>query len=662
MRTLPTATALAVLFSSVALATGTAGTAWADSAKVLPITGFGDMVVDGAHQKIFISDPYNGKIVATDYAGTPLATLTGLAGVDGLALSADSGLLYAAVPGDDSIVSVDTGTVTQTARYATGDGTDPEHLALAGGKIWFGYGNKDHGDIGSLDISGPEPVVALDQDPDTDYPGAPRLASTPGVPGMLAAAAPEYYGSWIGMYDVSGGTAARTARTGGWSSDIGSTADLALTPDGSRLITANPGNHHRVWQTSDLAEVTGYPTTYHPEAVAVAEDGTVAAGSGAPYEPGIYVFTPGATTSVRQYILPRTGTSSGYDEVDAGGVAWEPGGGRLFAVSGNYDSTHILHVYTDPTKSVPSMTISGPASATRGKPLTVKGKVTGTLPLPAGTPLTVTRTDLESPAGKALASTPVKADGTYAFTDTPPAGGKVTYKVSYAGDATRTAAAASWSLDVSRATPSLTLNHNGSVYSYGADVSFTAHLGSTYKNRTVEIWANPYGGDKPNKLLRTAKVNSSGNVSATVDMTRDTTVTAVFKGDARYAPRSVKVTAYAKVRVSTSVSKHYKTGKIGSTTYYWFHKNTEPLLTTTMSYYTGRKQRLELQVYYQGTWYDGGSQYFKLATDGKSAVRLEAPGESGIRARVRSSYINGSSGDNVNSTTHGSWKYLYFTK
>jgi hypothetical protein len=29
---------------------------------------------------------------------------------------------------------------------------------------------------------------------------------------------------------------------------------------------------------------------------------------------------------------------------------------------------------------------------------------------------------------------------------------------------------------------------------------------------------------------------------------------------------------------------------------------------------------------------------------------------------VRSSYINGSSGDTVNTTTHGAWKYIYFTK
>ncbi|CAM5425462.1 hypothetical protein STANM309S_00187 [Streptomyces tanashiensis] len=49
-----------------------------------------------------------------------------------------------------------------------------------------------------------------------------------------------------------------------------------------------------------------------------------------------------------------------------------------------------------------------------------------------------------------------------------------------------------------------------------------------------------------------------------------------------------------------------------------------------------------------------------MATNGKSLVTLE-PGESGWKVRVRSAYINGSSGDSVNSTTYGAWKYLYFS-
>jgi hypothetical protein len=192
-------------------------------------------------------------------------------------------------------------------------------------------------------------------------------------------------------------------------------------------------------------------------------------------------------------------------------------------------------------------------------------------------------------------------------------------------------------------------------------VKFTAHLGSTYKNRTVEIWADPYGADKPKKLMKTGTVNSSGNLSVTLDLKRDTKVTAKFAGDARYNPKSTAVTVGAKVQVSTAVSGHYKTKYAWSHTYYYFHKSKDPLFTTTMTAYQDRRQRLELEVYYDGAWRDAGAQYFSLSSTGVSKVTLGGTHETGYRFRVRSSYYNFSSGDNVNSTTHGAWKYFIFT-
>ncbi|KAB1149432.1 Ig-like domain repeat protein [Streptomyces luteolifulvus] len=659
-RTLTAATSLAVLFSSVVLL---AAPASADSAKLLPIKSAGDVVVDGAHQRIFISDPYQGKIVATDYRGTVVGSVTSLPGVDGLQLSADSGTVYAASPGADAIVAVDTALVQETERYATGEGTDPAHLALAGGKLWFGYGTKEHGYIGSLDVSGTEPVVALDQDPDTTYPGAPLLASTPGAPNTLAAAAPEYYGSWLGVYDVTSGTATRTARAGGSGSDLGSTSDLAFTPDGSRLITANPGNQHRVWQTSDLTQVSTYTTQHHPSSVAIAADGTLAAGTDAPYDPSLFIFNPGTTTAVRTYTWPDTDTISGYDELGDANLAWEPGetAGRLFAVTHNHESEYTLRVLTDAPRSKPVLTVDAPASAARARTLTVKGTLTATLPLPAGTPLDVTRFDLESPDGKSLGTKSLGSGGKFSFTDKPPAGGKVKYKVTYAGDATHTPASAADTVAVSRAKPALTLNNNGKKYAYGADARFTAHLGTTYKNRTVEIWADPFGPDKPKKLVKSGRVNSNGNLSVTLDLRRDTKVTAKFAGDARYRPRSVSSTVGTRVKVSTAVGRHYTTRNTWGHTYYYFHKSRNPLFTTTMTAYPHREQRLQFQVYYQGTWYDGGSKYFPLSSAGVSKVELTGTHDTGWRFRVRSSYIDSTSGDNVNSTTHGAWKYFYFT-
>ncbi|MFE3718442.1 WD40 repeat domain-containing protein [Streptomyces cyaneofuscatus] len=661
-RRISTATAFAVLFSSVVLVGGTAGTAAADSSRILPATSLGDIVADGVHQRVFISDPQSGQILATDYSGKVVRVLGELPGVTGLELSADSATLYAGVAASDHIVAIDTATLTESARYDIGLGTRPTHPALAGGKLWFGYGAATEGNIGSLDLSGEEPVVTLDQEPDRTWYSAPVLASSPGAPDKLAAAEESSSPAELAVYDVASGTAERTAKL---RSDASNVSDIAVSPDGTQLVVASGAPYfHQVYRTSDLRAEQGYTSKHYPNAVDIAPNGTVAAGIEGSYDPDIYIYPKGAskTVPVRTYDFPNTGTHSGSDHLESAGLAWAPDGSRLFAVSVNSEGTRSFRVLTDPTRSVATLSISAPAKATRAKALTVKGSVKASVALPAGTPVTVTRTDVESPKGKSLGTVKTDAKGAFTFKDTPPAGGKVTYKATYAGSAKHTAASASASVTVSRAAVSLKLNRNKAVYAYNKNVSFTATLGKTYKNRVVELWADPFGADKPKKLVKKAKVNSKGNLSVTVNMKRDTTVTAVFAGDARYAPKTVKSTAYAKVNASLKLSKHYKTAKIGKTSYAYYSKKKNPDFTTNMTYHKGRKHLLTLQLNYQGTWYDAGQQYFALGSSGKSIVMLEGPHETGYKMRVRTSYVNGSSGDSVNSTTHSAWKYFIFTK
>ncbi|WP_046727704.1 hypothetical protein [Streptomyces humi] len=654
MRTVTAATTLAVLFSSAALA---AAPAYADTSGLLPVKSVGDIVVDGAHQQVFISDPSNGKIVVTDYSGNVLKQLTtDLSGVDGLELSADSGTLYAAVQDKDAIAVIDTATDTETTRYAVGD--KPLSVALAGGKLWFGYGGDAGGNIGSVDLAGDQHEVTLNQD--NSWYSAPVLDAAPGSD-ILVAGQLGLSPATVASYDVSSGTAAKLASTREAGSNLG---DLQVTPDGKDVVVASGAPYyHQVFKTSDLNEDGKYTTTAYPNSVAIAPDGTVAGGSFAWYDPDVYIFHPGSSEAVRSYDFPNTGHSSGADTLATGGLAWAPDASRLFAVTSNDADVYSLREYDAPAKAAGTLTVNAPASATRAKQLTVTGKLSSTVALPAGTQLAVTRTDLESPNGKALPAVTVKADGTYSFTDTPPAGGKVTYQVTYAGDAEHTGATAKDTVDVSRAKPTLTLNNNGKVYAYGKDVKFTAHLGTTYKNRSVEIWADPFGSDKPNKLVKSGKVDSHGNLSVVLDLKRDTKVTAKFSGDARWQPRSVSSTVGAKVSVSMSVSRQYKSKKAWGQTYYYFHKTKNPLFTTKMPYYDGRAQRFDFQVYYQGRWYSDTSQYFALATSGISKVEFGGNHKEdvGWRFRVRSDYINGSSGDTVNSTTYGAWKYFTFT-
>ncbi|WNO65810.1 Ig-like domain repeat protein [Streptomyces sp. AM2-3-1] len=643
-RSISTATALAVLFSSAVLSVAAAGSASAASAVV---TSPGGIIADGALKRVFVGDSSTGKILAADYSGALVDSVSGISGVSDLAVSDDGATLYAAAGGSHEIVALDAATLDIKARYAVATDTGPRHVAFAGGKAWFSYGDQWSGNLGSVDpavdpVSGTD-AVALGQLPAGAMIHDPALLDTdPSVPGLLAVGESGLSTDSMAVVDVSGTTAQLLAHYSGDYTLNSGIGDIDLVP-GAPQVLIN-GAQRDAYADGKFSAAGAYPSGQKAD---IAANGLVAQVTGAK----VAVYRPDTTQPLRTYATSTSGTAD---------LTWAPDSSRIFALVGT-SGGYTLKALTDPTLNVPTLTANAPSTATRGKQLTVTGKLSATVPLPSGVKLQVTRTDLESPSGKALPAVTVRADGSYTVTDTPSVGGTVTYKVAYAGDAAHTAVSASDKVAVSRAKPTLTLDKNGKVYNYGTDVAFTAHLGSTYKNRSVEIWANPFGSDKPNKLVKTGKVNSSGNIGAWVDMTRDTEITAVFKGDARYAPRTVKSTAYARVKVSTAVSKHYKTAKIGSTSYYWFHKSTDPLLTTTMTYYKGRHQRFDLQVYSGGKWYSADSEYFTLGTSGKSAVYLEAPGRSGIKARMRSVYVNGSSGDNVNTTTYGSWKYLYFS-
>ncbi|MFE5211277.1 Ig-like domain repeat protein [Streptomyces sp. NPDC056600] len=716
-RSISTATALAVLFSSAALTVTAAGTASAAASVTTP----GGMVAHAGLQRVFVADRSGGTITAADWSGGLIKKVSGLPGVTGLVLSDDGSTLYAAAEGSHEVVALDAGTLAVTDRWTIDTTEGPRGIAFTSGKVWFSYGDQWDGNLGSIDPDWTAPVepteppvepteppvepteppvepteppvepteppvepteppvepteppvepteppteptepaltefsAALEEDgqvrmgllPSSHWHDPAILDTDPSSPGLLAMGSTSISSSPTAVLDVSSGTPVTLASGSG--KTFGEfLRDVDLAPGGEVLVDGT----RRLTYAGGVFSVAGqYPVdTPYGASGDVNGDGTVA--SFDPYGGStVSVFAPKGTKPLRTL-------SAGGGLAD---VEWAPDGSRLFALVGS-NGTYTLKAFSGPKLNVPTLTVSAPSKGTRGTKLTVTGKITATVPLPTGVKLSVARIDVASPSGKALASVTAKADGTFSFTDTPPAGGDVVYRVTYAGDATHTSVVKSDTVVIPRSSTSLTLNNNGKVYSYGKDVTFTAHLGTTYSNRTVEIWANPYGSDKPNTLLKSGKVNSSGNISAVVDMKRDTTVTAVFKGDAKYAPKTVTSVGYAKVSISNSVSGHYKTGYVGSHNYYWFRKTKDVLVGTTMSYYSGRAARYEVQMYYNGAWRSGVSDYFKLSSTGKVTVNLGASGQAGLKFRVRTSYINASSGDNVNSTTYGSWKYLYFT-
>jgi hypothetical protein len=308
------------------------------------------------------------------------------------------------------------------------------------------------------------------------------------------------------------------------------------------------------------------------------------------------------------------------------------------------------------SRTASTLTLSGPASATRAKALTITGKLASPLALTAGSKVSISRFDLEYPSGKALGTKTVAADGSFSIADTPTAGGTVTYRATYAGDLTHTPASASKAVAVSRTAPALAINNNGKIYAYGQTVTFTAKLGTTYKNRVVEIWADPAGGDQARRLVKRATVSKSGYISASVKLTRNTTLSAVFSGDARTAPRTVSATVGAKAYLKLHLSRVYKKVKVKGTLYHYYRPNTPAWFTNAMNNGSQRLVYVQLQRYSKGKWRDYDRGYFNA----DEILYLPGNGLTGAKLRIRTAYIKGGSGDSLNSSFWTPYQYFTF--
>jgi hypothetical protein len=235
--------------------------------------------------------------------------------------------------------------------------------------------------------------------------------------------------------------------------------------------------------------------------------------------------------------------------------------------------------------------------------------------------------------------------------------GTITYTASVPVDTVHAAASATTTAQAVTNT-TLTLDHNNAGYAYGATVTFTAHLGQTATNRTVGIWADPAGSDQVNRLLRSATVDAKGNLTASLKLSRDTVVSAVFAGDTQTQPITVKSTVLTYASAALALSRQYKT----KSSVAYFHKTTNPYFTTTINPYPKRKQYLTVDYYSGGSWHRVKSGYYALSSAGKSYVTFTNARKLNVKYRVRAAYVMGNSGDSANLSTYSTYKYFIFTK
>ncbi|WP_370186086.1 hypothetical protein [Aeromicrobium sp.] len=601
----------------------------------LTVKGLAGLVADDVHDRVFVGDGTAGTVQAADLSGK-VVDKASVGGVRDLALSTDSTVLYASAWDSHEIVALDPMTLEEKARFSVPTDTGPRDVAFSGGKLWFSYGEQWDGNLGYLDPTTGE--VTMDRSPGMVH-GQVLLDASNGAPDRLAFGERDSSPAGVTLLDTSGDVPTVVAVKDSHAEPSSPVWDVDVVPDDTPRLLMN-GNLRLAQQEEGVLGPDGtYPGGDRAD---VSPAGTVAVGN----DNKVAIYLPKASRPVNTYASRPV-----WD------LAWSNDESSLAIMSAERDLQR-LTILDRPALTRTQLKASAPSSAPRAKALTVRGTLSSSTAFASPARLTVVRKDLRNPEGIALPPVSPARDGSWSFRTTPPVGGTVSYVVSFAGDAGHQGATATAKVAVSRNAPELTLTPRSTTYSYGKKATFTARLGSTYQNRTVEIWVDQAGKDVP----RTRVASAKGTVRWTGTLRRNTVVSAVYAGDERTAPRTVSSTASTRVSLSSSILRAYKKARIDGQTYHVFHRRSAPVITGRMTPHSGRRARVDLQVRENGRWYALDSEYFELDKDGWVGVDLGSPGRTGVKARARLAYVRGGSGDSLNATTAGSWHYLYWTK
>lgn len=304
--------------------------------------------------------------------------------------------------------------------------------------------------------------------------------------------------------------------------------------------------------------------------------------------------------------------------------------------------------------------LAGPTSVLVGKSVTLTGSLSfGFAPVPPDTKITVTRTAAGSSAGTPLPTVLTGIRGTFKFTDTPPATGTYTYTANFGGNSTTVPATKVHVVSVVRIPATLTVTANGVNFGYQSTVQVRAHLGVTYRNRTVSIYVRRLGTSGA-ALLKSGRVNSRGDLMVSYRAAHSTTFIVKFSGDARYAPRTATRTVYVRARVTEAVSGNYSSRVIGGIAYKLFHSTgTLADAGTVAPDKHGECVQFETQEFFQGSWHPNETttcaKLDKASQGFLTASLLQA--DIGYPYRIRVDYIRNPT-DIGNQNADSGWQYF----
>jgi hypothetical protein len=308
------------------------------------------------------------------------------------------------------------------------------------------------------------------------------------------------------------------------------------------------------------------------------------------------------------------------------------------------------------TAARPTLKLHAPATVAFGTNVVITGRLSFGAKAPsAGTEISVTRKGPGAATETFYEYT--TGDGTFTITDPAPGGGSYTYTASFAGSAGEKTASASATVIVEVSKTALSISSAATSYHYNSQVTLSITLGKTYASRRVSIYVTPAG--KSRQLWTTAEVDAAGKLSKAFVLTRTTTFTVVFAGDAQDSPATVSRTLYSLATVTDAIGGYEKKTTIGGVSYDVFRsKDTLVLHSTVAPNKHGECLEPETEQWDAAAGWDADTKYGCDTLDKSShgSAPFNLAQATNDRYRVRADYVRGK--DHSNAASTGSWLYF----
>ncbi|MDX6255954.1 MAG: hypothetical protein QOJ11_2288 [Frankiales bacterium] len=515
--------------------------------------GVGHMVVDDAHQHVFMTgNGDSSDVQVIDYTGTSVFQIRE-PGASGMALL--SGTLYVASCGGTTIDEYSTTTLAKTGSITTGEAMAyPCDLAIAGGRLWFDMAtNYGISEASSITIAAPNTEVH-------GYgPNWAVFATDPADTNTLFMAG--IYGSpaYTEVWNI--GTSPPTETTQQF--DIQTSNEfnnVAVSADGAHAYLVQ-GNVRR-WNMPDLTSFDeALSSRGTATSVAVSPDGTRVAvgtytdGGGG----GVDIFATGQTTPLRRVIWNTTGYPLR--------LQFSADGTRLFTFSdvGSVSSAQTLEITTQANLAGSQLSLTpSPDTVPPGSQTQLSGTLTmqdGGSASAKAVSVSMKRPDATVASLPAATTT---ADGSFQLTSPALSQlGDYRFTASYAGDATHAPSQLSTIVHVAKIVSSLTLQASPSTIPPGGQTTLSGALSYADASSAAgaQVAITGQAPDSSSLDLGSVLTGSDGSFSlptGELDQLGAYVFTASYAGDATHTPAQQTFTvnvAQTQTSLSLTASK-----------------------------------------------------------------------------------------------------------